>query len=66
MSEKQQRLVLSIIDFLNQSIGDGTIREEDRESLDVAGTLTSYHPLYIIHQSSPCQFNVSEKLLALI
>ncbi|KAH9982709.1 hypothetical protein BGW80DRAFT_1264648 [Lactifluus volemus] len=36
MSEKQQRLVLSIIDFLNQSISDGTIREEDRESLDVA------------------------------
>ena len=38
MSEKQQRLVLSIIDFLNQSIDDGTIREEDREGLDVAGT----------------------------
>ena len=37
MSEKQQRLVLSIIDFLNQSIDDGTIREEDKEGLDVAG-----------------------------
>ncbi|KAI9444974.1 putative stress-induced protein STI1 [Lactarius indigo] len=36
MSEKQQRLVLSIIDFLNQSINDGTIREEDKESLEVA------------------------------
>ncbi|KAH9081846.1 putative stress-induced protein STI1 [Lactarius deliciosus] len=36
MSEKQQRLVLSIIDFLNQSISDGTIREEDKESLEVA------------------------------
>jgi small glutamine-rich tetratricopeptide repeat-containing protein alpha len=36
MSEKQQRLVLSIIDFLNQSINDGTIRDEDREGLDVA------------------------------
>lgn len=36
MSEKQQRLVLSIIDFLNQSINDGTIREEDQESLEVA------------------------------
>ena len=38
MSEKQQRLVLSIIEFLNQSINDGTIREEDKESLEVAGT----------------------------
>ncbi|KAI9462330.1 putative stress-induced protein STI1 [Lactarius psammicola] len=36
MSEKQQRLVLSIIEFLNQSINDGTIREEDKESLEVA------------------------------
>jgi len=36
MSEKQQRLVLSIIEFLNQSIKDGTVREEDKESLDVA------------------------------
>jgi Homodimerisation domain of SGTA len=38
MSEKQQRLVLSIIEFLNQSINDGTVREEDKESLEVAGT----------------------------
>jgi Homodimerisation domain of SGTA len=66
MSEKQQRLVLSIIDFLNQSISDGTIREEDKESLEVAGTLTPYHPLHIIHQSPPYQFSVSERLLALI
>ncbi|KAF8506882.1 putative stress-induced protein STI1 [Russula emetica] len=36
MSEKQQRLVLSIIDFLNQSINDGTVREEDKEGLEVA------------------------------
>ncbi|KAH9968735.1 putative stress-induced protein STI1 [Russula dissimulans] len=36
MSEKQQRLVLSIIQFLNHSINDGTIREEDKESLEVA------------------------------
>jgi small glutamine-rich tetratricopeptide repeat-containing protein alpha len=36
MSEKQQRLVLSIIDFLDQSIKDGTIREEDKESLEIA------------------------------
>ena len=37
MSEKQQRLVLSIIDFLNQSIADGTVKQDDREGLEVAG-----------------------------
>jgi len=36
MSEKQQRLVLAIIDFLNQSINDGTVRSDDKESLEVA------------------------------
>ena len=47
MSEKHQRLVLSIIDFLNQSINDGTIRDEDKEGLDVAGTYTRRRPLYL-------------------
>lgn len=36
MSDKQQRLVLSIIDFLNQSVNDGTVKQDDKESLDVA------------------------------
>ncbi|KAI0280197.1 hypothetical protein BGY98DRAFT_914973 [Russula aff. rugulosa BPL654] len=36
MSEKQQRLILSIIDFLSHSINDGIIREKDRGDLDVA------------------------------
>lgn len=36
MSEKQQRLVYSIIEFLNQSIKDGTVKADDQESLDVA------------------------------
>jgi hypothetical protein len=70
MSEKQQRLVLSIIDFLNQCINDGTIREEDKESLDVAGTSTPLcFPVSFIFTSLfplPGQFNVSEKLLASI
>ena len=35
MSNKQ-RLVLSIIDFLNQSIQDGTVKQDDQESLEVA------------------------------
>ncbi|KAF8736030.1 hypothetical protein AX14_001032 [Amanita brunnescens Koide BX004] len=36
MSEKQQRLVLAIIDFLNQSINDGTAKSDDKEGLEVA------------------------------
>jgi Homodimerisation domain of SGTA len=64
MSEKQQRLVLSIIEFLNQSIRDGTIREEDKESLEVAGTFSCSYSLHNAHQSLPHQFNVSERLSA--
>ncbi|KAH9487049.1 Small glutamine-rich tetratricopeptide repeat-containing protein 2 [Psilocybe cubensis] len=36
MSEKQQKLVYSIIEFLNQSIQDGTVKADDQESLEVA------------------------------
>ena len=36
MSEKQQRLVYSIIEFLNQSIQDGTVKADDQEGLEVA------------------------------
>ena len=36
MSEKQRRLVLAIIEFLNQSIDDGTVKQDDREGLEVA------------------------------
>ncbi|KAF9072732.1 cytoplasmic protein [Rhodocollybia butyracea] len=36
MSEKQQKLVLSIIDFLNESITNGTVKADDREGLEVA------------------------------
>ena len=58
MSEKQQRLVLSIIEFLNQSIKDGTVREEDKESLEVAGTFTFLHFLVPFTIHLPPQFNV--------
>lgn len=40
MSEKQQQLVLSIIDYLNQSIADGTVKQDDKEGLEVAGKYT--------------------------
>lgn len=35
----KQRLVLSIIDFLNQSIQDGTVKQDDQEGLEVASEL---------------------------
>lgn len=41
-TDKQQRLVLSIIDFLNQSILDGTVKSDDKESLEVAGACFCY------------------------
>ncbi|KAH6917453.1 cytoplasmic protein [Coprinopsis sp. MPI-PUGE-AT-0042] len=34
--EKKQTLVYSIIEFLNESIADGTVKQEDQESLEVA------------------------------
>lgn len=42
MSNKQ-RLVLSIIDFLNQSVQDGTVKQDDKESLEVASAYASCH-----------------------
>ncbi|KAI5991526.1 putative stress-induced protein STI1 [Pisolithus albus] len=36
MADRKQQLVLSIIDFLNKSIEDGTIKQDDREGLEVA------------------------------
>ena len=43
MSEKQQRLVYSIIEFLNQSIQEGTIKADDQEGVEVASAY--YGPL---------------------
>jgi len=37
MSEQQQKLVFSIIEFLNQCIQDGTVKTDDKEGLEVAG-----------------------------
>ncbi|GLB36482.1 putative homodimerisation domain of SGTA [Lyophyllum shimeji] len=36
MSEKQQRLVYAILEFLDQSIKDGTVKADDKEGLEVA------------------------------
>ncbi|KAF8499442.1 hypothetical protein JB92DRAFT_934566 [Gautieria morchelliformis] len=36
MADKKQRLVLSILDFLSESMNDGTVKEEDKEGVEVA------------------------------
>ncbi len=43
MSDIKKRLVFSILQFLQQSIKDGTIKEEDTEGVEVAGS-TSIAP----------------------
>ncbi|KAI0032501.1 hypothetical protein K488DRAFT_49817 [Vararia minispora EC-137] len=34
--EKKQKLALAIVDFLNQSIRDGTIKEDDKDGVEIA------------------------------
>jgi small glutamine-rich tetratricopeptide repeat-containing protein alpha len=41
MATTKQRLALSIIDFLNTSLTDGTLTEDDRESIEVAQSCIS-------------------------
>lgn len=36
---KKQQLVLSFVDFLNESIQDGTVKDDDREGLEIASGL---------------------------
>ncbi|KAB5593004.1 Hsc70 cochaperone (SGT) [Ceratobasidium theobromae] len=36
MSDKKQKLVLSIIDFLETSISDGSIKSDDKEGIEIA------------------------------
>jgi small glutamine-rich tetratricopeptide repeat-containing protein alpha len=42
MADTKQRLVYSIIEFLNQSIEDGTVKADDKESLEVGSACFSY------------------------
>ena len=41
MSDIKKRLVFSILQFLQQSINDGTIKEEDKEGVEVAGSISN-------------------------
>jgi len=63
MSEKQQRLVYAIIEFLNQSIKDGTVKADDKEGLEVASRLSSCRLPYPL-VTLPSQFNALAKPLA--
>lgn len=42
MADKKKQLVWNIIDFLKTSQQDGTVKEDDKESLDVASELISW------------------------
>jgi len=56
MSEKQQRLVYAIIEFLNQSVKDGTVKADDQEGLEVASMFYLFeccHPLTSSFSTSP-------------
>jgi small glutamine-rich tetratricopeptide repeat-containing protein alpha len=36
MADQEKQLVLAIIDFLNKSIEDRTVKQDDKEGLEVA------------------------------
>lgn len=42
MSDKKQKLVLSIIDFLETSISDGSIKSDDKEGIEIASVCLCY------------------------
>jgi small glutamine-rich tetratricopeptide repeat-containing protein alpha len=54
MSDKNQRLVLAIIDFLNTSIEDGTVKADDKEGLEVAGMPCAFPALNFCCRSLKC------------
>ena len=66
MSDKNQRLVLSIIDFLNTSISAGDVKADDKEGLEVAGERPPFHLSFKPPSRYHRQFNVSARPLASI
>lgn len=44
---KKQQLVLAFVDFLNDSIRDGTVKDDDKEGLDIAGALPRFPHLIV-------------------
>ena len=63
MSEKQQRLVYAIIEFINQSIKDGTVKADDQDSLEVASSFIFIFTLLFSVLCVSEQFNASVKRL---
>ena len=59
---KKQQLVLAFVDFLNESILDGTVSDDDKEGLDIA----SAFPFSSSHSppTQPFQSSVSARPLA--
>lgn len=53
MSDKNQKLVLSILDFLESSIKDGTVKADDREGLEVAGTFVMLSKWWMLSTFDP-------------
>jgi len=49
MAEKNQKLVLAILEFLEKSIADGSVREDDQEGIEVA---SAFFVLLCHHQTS--------------
>jgi len=66
MTDKKQQLVLSIIDFLNQSIDDGTVKQDDREGLEVASPYLCFVFLLDANHSVLPQFNALARHLGSI
>jgi hypothetical protein len=67
MADKKKQLVWNFIDFLKTSQQDGTVKEDDKESLDVASKLKHEFSLLSTSTSSdlyraPCaQYNASPR-----
>jgi hypothetical protein len=60
MADKKKQLVWNIIDFLKTSQQDGTVKEDDKESLDVASKLIEMRSWSIpqtLTMSNQRQFN---------
>lgn len=66
MSEKQQKLILAIMQFLEQSMQDGTVKQDDSEGLQVAGTFQERRSVFRISLISILQYHALERPLASI
>lgn len=59
MAERKERLVLSILEFLEASIADGTVSADDRDGVEVASERNQIPVMVVTEQLNQC--NVLEK-----